>query len=149
MDPLEVINNADSMIKQMKITIKDAYEGTKDATENALHNWCDSNIHLKSTGGIIIVDQSKKLIPLTCINVSKSDRKNQRRIIANVGQKLDYPRSISIIEEDLQGLVAVPMKKKQAKAFNFVFFQENVKKAKIFNLGEKIKIDGKLHELYV
>merc|ERR1712115_696135 len=87
--------------------------------------------------------------PLTCINVSKSDRKNQGRIIANVGQKLDYPRSTSLNEEDLLGLVAVPMKKKQAKAFNFVFFQENVKEAKFFNLGEEIKIDGKLREIYV
>ena len=143
MDPLEVINNADSMIKQMKITIKDAYQGTEDATENALHDWCDSNIHLKSTGGIIIVDQSKKLIPLTCINVSKSDKKNQRRIIANVGQKLDFPRSISIIEEDLQGLVAVPMKMKQAKALNLGFFKQNLKEVKAFNLGDEIKIDGK------
>ena len=57
MNPLEVISNADTMIKQMGITIKNAFEGNEDATENGLRDWCDSNIHLKSTGGIIIVNQ--------------------------------------------------------------------------------------------
>ena len=94
MNPLDVINNADTMIQQMGITIKDAFTGDDDATQNGLSKWCDSalSIYHKSTGGIIIVNQSKELIPLTCINLSKDNGKKQKRIvITNLGQKLDYP----------------------------------------------------------
>lgn len=58
MNPLEVINNGNTMIKQMGITIKDAFTGDEDATQNALTKRCDStlSIYHKSTGGIIIVN---------------------------------------------------------------------------------------------
>ena len=36
MNPLEVISNADTMIEQMGITIKDAFPGDEDATETGL-----------------------------------------------------------------------------------------------------------------
>ena len=126
MNPLEVISNANTMIKQMGITIKDAFAEDEDATQTGLRKWCDSalNIYHKSTGGIIIVNQSEELIPLTCINLSKYNGKKQRIVIANLGQRLDYPRSISFNEEDLQGLVAVPMKMNQAKALNVGFFKK-------------------------
>ena len=50
MNPLEVISNADTMIEQMGITIKDAFPGDEDATESGLRDWCDSalNIYHKS-----------------------------------------------------------------------------------------------------
>ena len=81
MNPLEVINNADTMIKQMGITIKDAFTGDEDATQNALTKWCNSalSIYHKSTGGIIIVNQSEELIPLTCINLSKDKGRKQKK----------------------------------------------------------------------
>lgn len=134
----------------MGITIKDAFTGDEDATQSGLRKWCDSalNIYHKSTRGIIIVNQSKELIPQTCINLSK-DNKKKRIVIANIGQKLDYPRSISFNEEDLQGLVAVPMKLNHSKALGLGFFEEDIKQVKSFNLGDDIKIDGKLHELYL
>ena len=89
------------------------------------------------------------MIPLTCINLSKDNGKKQKRIVsANLGQKLDYPRSILFNEEDLQGLVAVPMKLNHAKALGLGFFEEDIKQVKTFTLGDDIKIDRNLHELY-
>ena len=104
MNPLEVISNADTMIEQMGITIKDAFARDEDATQTELCKWCDSalNIYHKSTRGIIIVNQSKELIPLTCISLSKDKGKREKRIvITNLGQSLDWSRSILFIEEDL------------------------------------------------
>merc|ERR1712214_20703 len=36
-----------------------------------------------------------------------------------------------------------------AKALSLGIFEENIKQVKTFNLGDEIKIDGKLHELYL
>ena len=73
MNPLDFVNNTDNLIKQMGISIKDAHTGDNDVTKNALSKWCDSslNIHHKTTGGIIVANQQKELIALTCICFSK------------------------------------------------------------------------------
>ena len=73
MNPLDFINNADTMIKQMGISIKNAHIGDDDATQNALSKWCDSSliIHHKTAGGVIFVNQQKELIALTSICYSK------------------------------------------------------------------------------
>ena len=81
MNPADFINNTDKLIKQMGISIKDAYTGDDDATQNALSKWCNSslNIHHKTTGGIIFVNQQKQPIALTCICLSKDSKKKTKR----------------------------------------------------------------------
>ena len=46
MNPLDVINNANTMIQQMGITIKDAFTRDEDATQNGLNKWYDSALSI-------------------------------------------------------------------------------------------------------